>query len=140
MSEKRHKRHRKQGINNRLVLGIGLLTLWILAFSIAVFFLFFSGKDSTKGQTDEEVISREEDTAEEGREEKKEPEEKKEDMEEKEDPQSETNQISEETGAESEITKVLLSQNAQETDEVTIGIDVSRFQGTIDWKAVAEAG
>ncbi|MCI9382881.1 MAG: glycoside hydrolase family 25 [Lachnospiraceae bacterium] len=140
MSEKRHKRRRKQGINNRLVLGIGLLTLWILAFSIAVFFLFFSGKDSTKGQTDEEVISREEDTAEEGREEKKEPEEKKEDMEEKEDPQSETNQISEETGAESEITKVLLSQNAQETDEVTIGIDVSRFQGTIDWKAVAEAG
>ena len=36
MSEKRHKRRRKQGINNRLVLGIGLLTLWILAFSIAV--------------------------------------------------------------------------------------------------------
>ena len=76
MSEKRYKRRRKQGINNRLVLGIGLLTLWILAFSIAVFFLFFSGKDSTKGQTDEEVISREEDPAEEGREEKKEPEEK----------------------------------------------------------------
>ena len=47
MSEKRYKRRRKQGINNRLVLGIGLLTLWILAFSIAVFFLFFSGKDST---------------------------------------------------------------------------------------------
>ncbi len=30
--------------------------------------------------------------------------------------------------------------NVNETDEVTFGIDVSRYQGTIDWKQVAESG
>ena len=57
-----------------------------------------------------------------------------------EDPQSEENIVSEETGAETEITKILVSDNVSETEKMTIGIDVSRFQGTIDWAAVADAG
>lgn len=57
-----------------------------------------------------------------------------------EDPQSLENVVSEETGAETEITKILTADNVSETKEVTIGIDVSKFQGTIDWVAVADAG
>lgn len=57
-----------------------------------------------------------------------------------EDPQSEENLVSEENGAQTEITKILIADNAAETSETTIGIDVSKFQGTIDWAAVADAG
>ena len=35
--------------------------------------------------------------------------------------------------------KILVSENTVETDEITMGIDVSRFQGTIDWSAVADS-
>lgn len=35
---------------------------------------------------------------------------------------------------------VVLSNNSNETSDVTIGVDVSKFQGTIDWAQVASAG
>ncbi len=54
--------------------------------------------------------------------------------------QSTENLTPDETGAETAVSKILISEHAAETDEVTLGIDVSRFQGTIDWKAVADAG
>lgn len=57
-----------------------------------------------------------------------------------EDPQSEENIVSAETGAETEITKILIAENAAETEKITMGIDVSKFQGTIDWEAVADSG
>jgi len=57
-----------------------------------------------------------------------------------EDPQSEQNNVFAETGAETEITKILIAENAAETEKLTMGIDVSKFQGTIDWKAVADSG
>ena len=57
-----------------------------------------------------------------------------------EDPQNEENLVSEETGAETEITKILIAENAAETEKITMGIDVSKFQGTIDWEAVAGSG
>lgn len=62
------------------------------------------------------------------------------DEEEAEDPQSETNVGDTETGAETEITKIMISDNAAETEETTLGIDVSKFQGTIDWTKVADTG
>ena len=43
-------------------------------------------------------------------------------------------------GAEIEITEVLLGDGATENGELTMGIDVSRYQGNIDWKKVAETG
>lgn len=56
------------------------------------------------------------------------------------DPQREENLVSEESGAKTEITQILIGENAAETEEVTLGIDVSKFQGTIDWEAAAETG
>lgn len=43
-------------------------------------------------------------------------------------------------GEEVEITRILTSAAASETEEITLGIDVSRFQGTIDWEKVAATG
>lgn len=134
------KKHKKQGADSRLKIGIILIALWVLVFSLAVFFLFFSGKNSEEGEADTGAVSQEEGRTEDVQGEGGEKQEDQENQEEKEDPQSESNQIEEETGAESEVTKLLISENTSETDEVTLGIDVSKFQGTIDWKAVADAG
>ena len=57
-----------------------------------------------------------------------------------EDPQSAENQISAELGAEAVVSKILIAEGAAETETETIGIDVSKYQGNIDWKQVSEAG
>ena len=45
-----------------------------------------------------------------------------------------------ENGAEINVVEVVKATGTGETSQVTYGIDVSRFQGTIDWAQVANAG
>lgn len=54
------------------------------------------------------------------------------------DPETET--MSTEQGTEVDVSELLSSEAAEETDEVTFGIDVARYQGTIDWAQVAASG
>lgn len=54
------------------------------------------------------------------------------------DPQSES--MSSEQGTEVDVSALLSSGRVTETDQVTIGIDVARYQGTIDWAQVAASG
>lgn len=54
------------------------------------------------------------------------------------DPETET--MSTEQGTEVDVSKLLSSEAAEETDEITFGIDVARYQGTIDWAQVASSG
>lgn len=56
------------------------------------------------------------------------------------DSQGEQDQVGEEQGVETEASKILVSDAAAETAERTMGIDVSRYQGNIDWQQVAGAG
>lgn len=58
-------------------------------------------------------------------------------MEDESDPQ---NPVQQEMGSQVDVAKLLVSDRVQEQQRVTIGIDVSRYQGTIDWGQVAEAG
>lgn len=55
-----------------------------------------------------------------------------------EDPQNGT--MSTQQGSEVDVVELLSSENAAETSQVTMGIDVARYQGTIDWAQVAESG
>ena len=55
-----------------------------------------------------------------------------------EDPQSAS--MSTEQGTEVDVAKLLSSGSVAETNQVTIGIDVARYQGTIDWAQVAASG
>lgn len=55
-----------------------------------------------------------------------------------EDPQSSS--MSTEQGTEVDVDKLLSSGSVAETNQVTIGIDVARYQGTIDWTQVAASG
>ena len=55
-----------------------------------------------------------------------------------EDPEPAT--MSTEQGTEVDVTELLSSGSVAETDQVTIGIDVARYQGTIDWAQVAASG
>lgn len=59
-------------------------------------------------------------------------------LQERQDPQTET--MSTEQGTEVDVSKLLSSEAAAETDEITFGIDVARYQGTIDWAQVAASG
>lgn len=44
------------------------------------------------------------------------------------------------TGASVDVTALLLAGNVTESGETTFGIDVARYQGTIDWSQVAASG
>ena len=57
-----------------------------------------------------------------------------------EDPQSTANQLATELGAEVDLVEILTAEGVAETAEQTIGIDVSKYQGNIDWARVADAG
>lgn len=54
------------------------------------------------------------------------------------DPQSSS--MSTEQGTEVDVSALLSSGRVTETNQVTIGIDVARYQGTIDWAQVAASG
>ncbi len=54
------------------------------------------------------------------------------------DPETET--MSTEQGTEVDVSALLSSEAVAETDEVTFGIDVAKYQGTIDWAQVAASG
>lgn len=45
-----------------------------------------------------------------------------------------------ELGSQVDVAQLLVSNRVQEQERVTFGIDVSRYQGTIDWSQVVEAG
>ncbi len=53
------------------------------------------------------------------------------------DPQA---QVAKQDGAEVDVAKLLSASNVGENTSVTYGIDVSKFQGTIDWAQVAGTG
>ena len=55
-----------------------------------------------------------------------------------EDPQTET--MGTEVGTEVDVSKLLSSESAAETNQLSFGIDVARYQGTIDWAQVAASG
>lgn len=60
-----------------------------------------------------------------------------------EDPQQQNHgAMSQESGTKVEFEEVIeeANKNSNETQEITYGIDVAKYQGTIDWKQVAESG
>ena len=61
-------------------------------------------------------------------------------QEEQEDPQNEANQAELSLGTETNIAELLTGTGADEIEGETIGIDVSKYQGTIDWAQVAASG
>lgn len=52
----------------------------------------------------------------------------------------ETKTMGTEQGTEVDVSKLLSSGAVAETEEITFGIDVARYQGTIDWAQVASSG
>lgn len=56
------------------------------------------------------------------------------------DPQIQGNMGENEIGAKTDVREILTGDGAVETSQVTIGVDVSRYQGTIDWEEVAASG
>lgn len=60
-----------------------------------------------------------------------------------EDPQNDNEgamSMSSENGASVDVAELLLAGDVAETEDMTYGIDVSKYQGTIDWRQVAASG
>ncbi len=58
-----------------------------------------------------------------------------------EDPQNGTaGSMSQETGVSVDVQEQLLASDVAETEGTTVGIDVAKYQGTIDWEQVAASG
>ncbi|MDD6811137.1 MAG: GH25 family lysozyme [Lachnospiraceae bacterium] len=57
-----------------------------------------------------------------------------------EDPQQSSGSMGNGQGSDTDVAKILSSDAVAETSQITMGIDVSRYQGTIDWAKVAESG
>lgn len=56
------------------------------------------------------------------------------------DPQNTAGSMSSETGVSVDVTALLSAEGAAETAGMTFGIDVAKYQGTIDWQQVATSG
>ncbi len=55
-------------------------------------------------------------------------------------PDPQDSNMSTDEGTEVNVTELLSSGSVAETNQVTIGIDVAKYQGTIDWTQVASSG
>ncbi len=127
------RRRRRRRVDGKVVLVIALAVLLAAVIMFGALKLLFSLTDSGEEETEQTVVAVEtEEIVEESQEEISE--------EDAEDPQSEENMTQSETGAETEIIKILTAANAQETADTTLGIDVAKYQGTIDWSEVAASG
>lgn len=122
---KRRKKQMDAGVMGAILLAV-ILAVVILAVALKLLFGLVGSKEEDNEQTN---ILVEQDT-----------EMPAEDAEEAEDPQSEANLPEAESGAQTEISKILISENAEETEKVTLGIDVAKYQGTIDWAEAAASG
>lgn len=54
--------------------------------------------------------------------------------------ESDPQQEASEKGAAVDVTSLLSAGTVRETSDLTVGVDVSRYQGTIDWQKVAASG
>ena len=52
----------------------------------------------------------------------------------------ETGSMGQENGAQVDASAILTASSAAENDQITLGIDVAKYQGTIDWSKVAASG
>lgn len=123
------RRRRRRHVDKSVILVIALAALLAGAILFGVLKLLFSLTEPNDPETEQTAVVVEEEA-----------EVSEEELQEAEDPQSEENMTQSETGAETEIVKILTAANAQETSDVTLGIDVAKYQGTIDWAEVAASG
>ena len=131
------RRRRKRRIDKGVILVIALAAILAGAILFGALKLLFSITKSEKSEKEQTVVAMESEETAEDESSNENEEELQEDVQ---DPQSEMNTVDIEDGAETEIAKILTAENAQETSDTTIGIDVAKYQGTIDWTEVAASG
>jgi len=129
----------------KMIIGIALGVVFVILVAVSVFWIAYgAAKDRDKDDTEfvstqetevteitevsetTEVLSTEIVTPE---------------IAEKEDPQNSVGgNMTNQQGASVDISQVVQQLPSNETQELTLGIDVARYQGTIDWKQVADSG
>lgn len=109
-------------IERKQIISICAAITVIIAIIIVAAILFSNNK-STKDST--EALAQPESTSE---------------TENSDDPQQGTMSMTSDNGIETNVSEILSSDSVSENNDITLGIDVSKYQGTIDWKQVAASG
>lgn len=133
------------------VLFPAVIAIVAVVIGVAVFFLFRGSGEEEAIQVIEDISEEQEPDNGSSMEQNVQPEEGSEQESEEEDPEGkdetdaaqndpETETMSTEQGTEVDVSKLLSSGAVAETEEITFGIDVARYQGTIDWAQVAASG
>jgi len=133
------------------VLFPAVIVIVAVVIGVAVFFLFRGSGEEEAIQVIEDISEEQEPDNGSSMEQNVQPEEGSEQESEEEDPEGkdetdaaqndpETETMSTEQGTEVDVSKLLSSGAVAETEEITFGIDVARYQGTIDWAQVAASG
>lgn len=133
------------------VLFPAVIAIVAVVIGVAVFFLFRGSGEEEAIQVIEDIPEEQEPDNGSSMEQNVQPEEGSEQESEEEDPEGkdetdaaqndpETETMSTEQGTEVDVSKLLSSGAVAETEEITFGIDVARYQGTIDWAQVAASG
>lgn len=126
MAKKRRKRRRT--IDPKVIAVIALAVLLAALILFGALKLLFGIFKDTEEEADQTAVVVESEISEEIPEE------------DAEDPQYEANVVDTQNGAQTEVSKILTAENADETSETTLGIDVAKYQGTIDWAKAAATG
>lgn len=131
--------------NRKKVIGIALGVLFVILLAVSAFWIAYdSTRDKDKDNT--EIVSSEESEFTENTEAlsteiETENSEITPEVVEKEDPQNSVGgNMTNQQGAAVDISQVVANIPSNETLEITLGIDVAKYQGTIDWKKVADSG
>lgn len=131
----------------KMIIGIAFAVVFVILVVVSVFWIGYgAAKDKDKG--DSEFVSTEDSEMKEDTEssellstETEGESEIESEIVEEEDPQSALGgNMTNQNGASVDISQVVDKLPTNETQELTLGIDVARYQGTIDWKKVAESG
>lgn len=130
----------------KMIIGIAFGVVFVILVAVSVFWIGYGAtKDKDKNKDNTEFVSIEdseltEDTESLSTEIESESESETEIVEE-EDPQSALGgNMTNQNGASIDISQVVDKLPTNETQELTLGIDVARYQGSIDWKMVADSG
>ena len=132
----------------KLIIGIVLGAVFVILVGVAVFLITSdNNKDKDKNsevthtQESQQTQNTESETESQSESETESEFESESEIVEKEDPQSSVGgNMTNQNGASVDISQVVDKVPSNETQELTLGIDVARYQGTIDWKKVAESG
>ncbi|MCR5416652.1 MAG: glycoside hydrolase family 25 protein [Pseudobutyrivibrio sp.] len=136
---RRNRKHRRKAIIRRRILFGGVIVL-VVAGIIGTIVIVKNVSGSSKEEVAEEIVEKDTTAATDLKTDDSIDAEETEESEDTDDAGDPESSATSETGEEVNVADIVSASSVGENTQITYGIDVSKFQGTIDWSQVAGAG